>query len=507
MLSPDRLASLVDAMPYGVALLADGRYVYVNRAWADHLGRPASGHLGREILDDLHEGDRPTLAAWLEDPDQDGRAHGAEFRFLRPDGDVIALEIHPMPQGRKNDVVTHAFVSRDITNLRKLQARLLLADRTMSVGALSAGVAHEINNPLSYVIGNLGFIAESFEELLVNVSPEDRAELRDALSEAREGAERVSKIVGNLLSFSRPDQDAEGLVDVEQAIETAIAMAWPEIRPRARLVKKLEPVPPVKVRSSRLAQVILNLLLNAAHAIPEGKAREHEIRLSTHLDDKNRVVLELRDTGPGIPPELLGHVFDTFFTTKPIGVGTGLGLSIAHSIVKEMGGTITVESELGEGATFRVILPAARDERDDDVDEIFETGDITTEDPRAKILIVDDEPYIATALCRALKEHGLRVASSGTEAIEVLEDRAVVPDLILCDLIMPDRTGMDVFRWIKEERPELASRVAFMTGGPFAPRAVEFLAKIDNTRIEKPFDVNAIRTFVKSWMRAKMADD
>lgn len=487
---------MIEALPYGLALVRDGKYVCVNAAWAEHLGRDRDAHTGRPLLDDVHEGDRPTMQAWLA-PDCCARKEGAEFRFLVDGGKTIALEIHPV-DAEGIDGATHAFVSRDITELRKLQASLLLADRMQSVGALAAGVAHEINNPLAYVVGNLSFIEEAFSDLVKNVSEEDAEDLKAALEEASEGASRVSKIVNNLLTFSRADQESRTLISINSAIESAIAMAWPEIRPRARLEKQLENVPPVHVNESRLAQVILNLLINAAHALPIGKADEHEIRIKTYADDRGHVVIELSDTGPGIPPELLGHVFDTFFTTKPIGVGTGLGLSIARSIVEEIGGKITVASELGKGATFHVYLPASVEDRET-VDP--DTGDIIF--VRGRVIIIDDEPYVARMLGRTLRDHVLWIVAGGKDAIELLGDENVTPDLILCDLFMPDRSGADVFEWIESNRPDLSEAVVFLTGGAHQAWASEFLASIDNYQIQKPFDANAVRDFVNAQVAAR----
>lgn len=506
MLSPERFAALIDVMPYGVALLADGRYVYVNQAWAEQLGRPASGHTGRKMLDDIHDGDRPLMASWLASQRFDQRKDG-EFRFLKANGDTIALEVTPLPPRQFGVVVSHAFVSRDITNLRKLQARILVADRAMSVGALAAGVAHEVNNPLSAVAGNIAFAAEQLDGIVKDPSSEITQEVGEALAEARTEVDRAAKIVKDLHLFASPMERGVGPVSVEEAIESAIAMAYPQIRQRAKLVRDFQHVPPVNVRASKLAQVVLNLLLNAAHALQDGQAAGNEIRVATHLDDKNRVVITLSDTGPGIPPERIGHVFDTFLTAQPIGIGSGLGLTIAHSIVKEMHGRITVDSVLGEGATFRVYLPAARDDDDEERTPVFNAPEPTGDSKPARILIVDDEPFVGTALGRALKEHAVRISKSGTEAIELLEDPNVEPDLIFCDLIMPDRTGVDVYRWVKEHRPDLTSRIVFMTGGPVDARMHEFLAQVDNYQIEKPFDVNGVRNFVRLQMRAKKIDD
>jgi signal transduction histidine kinase len=179
--------------------------------------------------------------------------------------------------------------------------------------------------------------------------------------EARDGCERIRKIVRGLMTFARADHERRAVIDVVRVIELAVGMAHHEIRHRARLVRAFGPTPSVFADEARLAQVFTNLLVNAAHAIPEGNAEANEVRVVTSTDDEGRAVIEVEDTGTGIPAELLGRIFDPFFTTKPIGAGTGLGLSICHGIVTGLGGHLTAENREGRGAILRVVLPAARD--------------------------------------------------------------------------------------------------------------------------------------------------
>jgi signal transduction histidine kinase len=233
----------------------------------------------------------------------------------------------------------------------------MLNDRMASVGLLAAGVAHEINNPLTYVMGNLDLIAEALRAHPPESMPEGGGGVQAMIVEAREGAERVKRIVGNLKTFSRAGEDRRVSLDPQRVLDMAANIASAQIRYRARLVKDYDAVPNISADEARLGQVFVNLLLNAAHAIPEGQVDRHEIRLSTRTDGAGRVVMEVRDTGGGIPADVLGHIFDPFFTTKPVGSGTGLGLSVCHGIVTELGGEISAESELGKGALFRVVLP------------------------------------------------------------------------------------------------------------------------------------------------------
>ncbi|HEX8439043.1 sensor histidine kinase [Archangium sp.] len=252
--------------------------------------------------------------------------------------------------------------ARLVDSLRQLQTtqeQLLFSDRLATIGRLAAGVGHEINNPLAFILSNLNYVQKEMARLDGGTaSKEERQELQDALAEAREGAERVRSIVQDLKMLSHPDSMEKRPVDLGQVLRSAAKMAAHEIRDRARLVEAWEDVPPIDGNSARLCQVFLNLLINAAQAIPPGQAERHEIRLTTRQgEDPGRLLVEVSDTGSGIPPEHLEHIFEPFFTTKPVGVGTGLGLSVCHSIITAHGGKISVESTPGQGTTFRVSLP------------------------------------------------------------------------------------------------------------------------------------------------------
>jgi PAS domain S-box-containing protein len=255
-------------------------------------------------------------------------------------------------------------VLRDVTEQRQLQARLALADRMASVGTLAAGVAHELNNPLAYVSSNLTYVADALRQVqggAASASADTVARVLAApVQEAIEGACRMRSIVHDLRTFSRAEDDAAGPVDLRRVLESSVRMAWNEIKYRGQLEQRMEDdLPPVHGSEARLGQVFLNLLVNAAQALPEGAAEKNAIRLVARRVDGGGVVVEVTDTGCGIPPEHRRRIFDPFFTTKPVGLGTGLGLSICHNIVTSMGGEIVVESAVGQGTTFRVHLPAA----------------------------------------------------------------------------------------------------------------------------------------------------
>ncbi|WP_224240500.1 ATP-binding protein [Hyalangium gracile] len=383
----------------------------------------------------------------------------------------------------------------DMSEREEMRARLAQADRMASVGTLAAGVAHEINNPLAYVVANLDYARQELEAVTL---PEG-SELHRALREAREGADRVRLIVRDLKTFSRPDDARMERVDVRMAIDSAVTLAWNEIRHRARLVKAYQPVPKVWANEARLGQVFLNLLINAAHAIPEGAADRNEIRVSTRVDEQGRVVAEVRDTGSGIPEEIRARVFEPFFTTKPMGEGTGLGLSICHGIITSLGGELRFDSEVGQGTTFRVVLtPKAVEGEVTPVTRAVEVGK-----RRGRILAVDDEQLVLNALKRTLgSEHDVTVFTRPQAALAWLEQGQPC-DLILCDLMMPEMTGMDFHAELSRRMPERAAHVIFVTGGAFTPGAREFLSRITNVRVEKPFDAKALRQLVNAQLQGR----
>ncbi len=254
-------------------------------------------------------------------------------------------------------------VALDITERKTMEAKLIQAERLASMGTLAAGVAHEINNPLTYVMANIGYVSERLHKLLPDYPSTTLSaqleELATALAEAQEGAIRVRQIVRDLKTLARGDDERYGPIDVRRVIESSINMISSEIRSKAELVLDLGPVPMVDASESRLGQVILNLLVNAAQAIGTGDVATNKVRIATSTDATGRAVVTVADTGAGIPPDVVGRIFDPFFTTKPVGVGTGLGLFICHGIVKVLGGDITVDSAPGRGTTFRVVLPPA----------------------------------------------------------------------------------------------------------------------------------------------------
>jgi CheY-like chemotaxis protein len=387
-------------------------------------------------------------------------------------------------------------VFRDVTAEKAAQTQLLVSDRMASLGMLAAGVAHEINNPLAAVLANLEMAIADLSDLArVHGSQIDLHELPEELRDARDAAERVRHIVRDLKIFSRSDEEARGAVDVERVLESSIRMVWNEVRHRARLVKAFTPVPRVFANEARLGQVFLNLIVNASQAILEGRAPENEIRVTTDRAPDGRVRIGVTDTGHGVTPEVMSRLFTPFFTTKPVGVGTGLGLAICHQTVTALGGEILVESVVGVGTTFWVLLPAMGEVR---AATIAKPAMAAIPRRRGRVLVVDDEVAVSIALGRALgREHDVVGLTDPHEAIRRLRGGERF-DVILCDLMMPTATGMDVHTILSELDPDQASQIIFITGGAFTPRAQAFLDTVPNTRLEKPFDLTSLRAMINA---------
>jgi nitrogen-specific signal transduction histidine kinase/CheY-like chemotaxis protein len=387
-------------------------------------------------------------------------------------------------------------IVEDVTDRKRIQAQLSRADRMASIGTLAAGVAHEINNPLVYVTLGLELIGRELSRLRdtgAMPSEENWDHLRDYARDALEGAERVRAIVRDLRTFSRTDEEKVAPVDLEKALESAVNMAMSHIRSRAQLVRDFSPVPAVLADESRLGQVFLNLLVNAAHAIPEGAAEKNRITVRTLRGPAGEAIVEIEDTGRGIEPWKMERIFEPFWTDKPVGVGTGLGLSIVHGIVMALGGDITVRSEPGTGSVFRVTLPPAAAQAGE---PRAKPEQPRSEGKRPRLLLIDDEAHLGLTLATGLRDH-VDVVSirSGRDAVRLLSsDQAF--DLILCDLMMPDLTGMDVYEEISRARPELRSRFVFMTGGPVTQRAREFLEQAHQPRLDKPFRLEQVESLL-----------
>jgi signal transduction histidine kinase len=473
---------------------------------------------GREALDWLRSSPRPDLILLdLMMPVMDGW----QFRVAQKDDPqlanipVLALSADSTAKAAAIDAEAYLKKPVDYDTLidtidrllvasehRELQARLAQTDRLTSLGTLAAGVAHEINNPLAYVLLNLGYVIDELPKLLGKSADEARAgEVRLALDHARNGAERIRDIVRGLKTFSRPENETRVPLDITQVLDATLAMVANEIRHRARLFKDYSEVSHVVANEARLGQVLLNLLLNAVQALPEGRTG-NEIHVAVKPSGIDRVLVEIRDNGVGIPRQVRGRIFEPFFTTKPVGIGTGLGLSICHGIVTSLGGTLSFDSEEGKGTVFRLDLPGLI--RGSETTARPLTGSVPpppmSRPSSGRILVVDDEPIVCFSLERLLSKEGSVLAvTTAKEALATIVSGERF-DVILCDLMLPEMDGPALYDEVKKVDPSQAARMVFVTGGVFTARARDFLASVKNPRLGKPFDIEALFSLVRARM-------
>ena len=474
-----RHKALVEAIPDTLGRLdREGRFVELHASRSEVLPDRADTLLGRDVRSLVPPDVADAMTATIARAFTSGKIEVIEYAVPYADGEHIF-------ESRVRRVADDELVviRRDVTPVRKMLERLHHTERLASLGTMSAGIAHEINNPLAYVLSNLEYALESVER--GKIEPDALAE---ALRDAAQGAGRVRDIVASLRMFSKPAIEQPHLVEVREAVTTSVAMVRNQIDVRARLELSLGKGT-VRAEPTRLSQVVLNLLTNAVQAIPEHAPEGQVVSVRTYVEGPH-VVLEVSDTGAGIPPEVEPHIFEPFFTTKGVGGGMGLGLSVTHGIVSALGGEIRVSSERGKGTTFRVLLPLAREEATAPT-----SSSAIPAAHRRRVLVIDDEPLVGKAIARTLSEHAVEVAKSATQAIERVRSGQRY-EVILCDLLMPVTTGMDVYAAIAGIDSEQASRVAFITGGAFTERAREFLERVPNPRLAKPLDSVQLRALV-----------
>jgi signal transduction histidine kinase len=505
--SDGRFRAMIESCSQIVSLLdREGRVAFMSSGLQRLLGREIGGCEGRGFLECVGSEDRPVferlLAACLVEPPAAEPVAGSglqvppeppEIDCRHQNGERRRFELQLVNRLADPALGAILCMAQDVTERGRVQGQLLALDRIASVGLLAAGVAHEINNPLAAIVTSLELAAH-------RLAGKAGGELAEDIRSAREASERVRQIVRDLKVFSRSDDDRRTVVDVEALLDTSARIAGNEIRHRARVEKHYGKVPPVYANESRLGQVFLNLLINAVEATgqpspaenPPAAAGENIIHLTTRLDPQGRVLVEVADSGPRIPGSMRDRLFAPF-AAKGSGASPGLGLTICQRIVQELGGEISIESHPAGGNVFRVSLPPTGP-------GLFRPGPPLLETPRpvrrGRVLVIDDEPTIATAIARTLAvEHDVITETRAAEALSRLR-RGERFDVIFCDLMMPQMTGMDLHRTLVAELPEQAVRMIFLTGGAFTPGARRFLEEVPNLRIEKPFDTRLLRTIV-----------
>lgn len=473
--SEARLRSAFQAMAFGVVLFdVDGRIEDANEAAAKVLRLPMSALLGKRSSDfgTLRTEDGRPLDA--TDPGMQremqlyGRLRGLVVSLELHDGQKLWLRTDVSAFGSNPVRVLTSFV--DITEQRAAQEQLVRADRLTAMGSLAAGVAHEINNPLAVMLCNIDELGRR-----AHLDP-DTAQL---IGETREAVERVRSIVLDLRTFSNAAPAAPTLVDVRATLETSLRLASVELRRKARVQKEFEDVPMVRGDAGRLSQVFLNLLVNAAQAMPENSAK-NEIVLRTKVAG-DYVVVEVRDNGAGIPEFQLSRIFEPFFTTKPAGQGTGLGLSISRSLIASVGGTIEVRSTVGVGTTFSVLLPIVSTKSAVASHEVSQSAPSS----RMRVALIDDDAIVAASLARALRrQHDITVYNSALDALDAIVEGRY--DAVISDVHMPGFDGRQLLAALRERAPRMKDRLLLVSGGMVDENDRAFFESLDHPVMEKP---------------------
>lgn len=462
--SDARFRKLAEAAPDAIIVIERDCFRYANPAAVRALGLAnRKAFLELSPAEFLDEEDLAAMQARVARVAAGEQIPPREYRGRRQDGSFVVLEISSIAVEWEGRPAVLAY-GRDVTERSRLQRQIAEHDRLAAVGTLAAGVAHEVNNPLTYLMLHLEHLKRVLPELLSGGHAETLAHVNEAL----DGAERVSTIVRELLELARPREPRKAPTDLTAVCSAAVKLTRPTFEGGASIVQDLGSVPPVWTDAARLTQVLINLLVNAAHAVKDRKPTSVvELRLGA---TDGYAIIEVLDDGPGIPQEKLKDIFTPFYTTKDgsrenagVTAGMGLGLSICHSIVDSLGGSIFGENRIPRGASFRIELPLGGE---DFVPESMAPSS-RPETPLSfkRICVIDDEPNVAKAIAGILESQlQPRLFTNALTALETLSQEAESYEVVLCDVLMPELRGDDLERQLVARRPEYARRFIFMTG-------------------------------------------
>jgi len=480
--SERRFRAVVEAAPDSVVVAVDGKIRYANQAGADVFGYgDPQSMIGMSLVDFVSPAERTIASERLDTVTGGTRLTPREYVAVRADGTRFPFEISSIPIEWEGEAAIVG-VGRDLTERRRSDAELIQADRMASVGLLAAGVAHEINNPLTYMLLHLTKLRRMLPSLLADDGT--RAEVDRLLAQAVEGGDRVGGIVRDLLSFVRGRDAGDGTCDVSHVVDSALKLAHTALDSRARVVRRIEPTPPVQADEARLGQVFVNLIANALQAMRSVPEATRELDICVGVDD-GRVRADICDRGPGIDPAIAERIFDPFFTTKEVGEGTGLGLAISRSIVVGAGGAIQALPRDGGGTCFSIWLPVAeRKHREPRLST-------PVPDQRGRVLLIDDDPQVSHAIADLLSErYDVECSDHCDEGLGRLLELPF--DAILCDLTLAGNESVQALERALVDRPTLMDRLLFMSGGARTEAQRRFAAEHADKVLSKPLDIEGL---------------
>lgn len=495
------LRGILDSVQSAIVLYsATGEIRYCNMRFAELLGLDFRELRKIQSHDELAQLIGPRFRSaeafagpWRSFFEGAGEPGHDELEITRPARRVIERFFRPVlgPHGRHIGWLERY---SDVTAERRIRSKMLQTEKMAALGQLVSGIAHELNNPLTAIMG--------YAQLLLGkrLTPAQQSEAEKVYQEA----ERARRIVKNLLYFARENRAERTRVDLNEVVERTLALRSYELRVEdISVVCDLAPrLPPTLADPYQLQQVVLNLLVNAEQALLEGRGHGHVWIRTRHVIEgrgqqtRDRILLEVSDDGPGIPPEIASRIFDPFFTSKPSGVGTGLGLSIVYGIVHQHGGEVVFDNQPGGGARFVVDLPVAEASAEPRADSLVPVAERAGASASAHILVIEDEPTVAQLIVDVLREDGHDVESvlDSQEGLRRLSKGRY--DLVICDLRMPHFDGRAVYESLQSAGSLLVDKFLFVTGDVLAAQTREFLEPKGLPFLAKPFLVEELKLAV-----------
>ncbi len=473
-----------------------GKVIRANVALARRMNTIPQKIIGRYCAQLYSEGDSDHIHCRHTLPPESDALIVEEVNLPKMGG-AFQLSVSPW-YDKNNRLAGSIHVAKDINNEKLLQQQLIQSEKLSAIGELISGIAHELNNPLTGVMG--------YSQLLqLREDLDSRA--KENLHKINNLALRCQKIVQNLLSFARKQKPERTMTDVNEILEKTVELRSYEFQVNnIEIHRNLDrSLPKTIADAHQLQQVFLNILTNAEQAMLETNGRG-TLTIRTKTDtEKSHIIVEIKDDGPGIPESHLNRIFDPFFTTKEVGKGTGLGLSLSYGMIKEHGGNIYVRSLPNKGSTFFVELPIIANLQDEagSSQETPEQGRLFEKLVQKKrILVVDDEKYILDFFVEAFQSLPMTIDTAKNGQVALKKMQSLEYDVVITDYRMPQMSGKELFNWIKEHHPRLANRIVFVTGDTVSNETRSFFTENNCRFLAKPFKIEEVKEVVQQVLEA-----